>query len=735
MARLTIPDEPTSVSFTVTTAEDTFPISFSLFEKANLRVFVDLEELDQSDFTFSGTLLEGGGYEGGTVVLNDAVENTTVRIKRRVKPIRTDNFAPAGNVPVRAVDMAMNRLVAQQQDIVNMVGDLDVEGLEQASADAIEAAGAAEAARDQVLEESASLLKKDGSNIPPATVADPSGALALRTAQNLFFVTPEDFGAVPDDPATDNSAAIARAEAFLAALPYRGELRFADGRDYYFKSTLNMNRPAGVWRGSLTRLIYNGASTTTDLVVFGSTAAINVATELKDALMQGFQILSVTQMTGGTALRARKAVESNFQDVELQTQRGYETLGNNLWHGFWLEWGSTVAISGIAYVCQGDAIRVNGAPAGYSGGKSDLFINVNKISGAQVGLHLGGAFGGVYCSPDTTFISNTIHLLEDNKINNVEFSWGAEANREFFADGSVFDFTADNPDFAPGSGGANIQIDGPGECLFTFSGCWIAGGKGANVWIKSTSGAKVNFTGCRFFDAQPHATNGLLGDGVLVDGTSAFVNITGGSIHGYRGYGINPRTNGHGVMWNGMLIYSGEPGSQPINRTTTTNAIADFGNIRARSLQSLGNVTIADGQALFIGTSAMGFYTTGTIRYHEFNPNAFISYATTDPEYTFALPGSPNALKLHPAGLSLLGQPYIAWKVVSGTTSAGGAGSAVHGIPSLPARVMVAQAHVTETGGDTTPYQMKTDGTSLGFSGASPNRPWKGFVIYLRDAM
>lgn len=579
-------------------------------------------------------------------------------------------------------------------------------------------------------------LDISGANIPPPSEVAPSGALALRQSQNLFFVTPEDFGGVADDPDTDNSVAIGRAETFLAALPYRGELRFADGRDYYFKSTLNMNRPAGVWRGSLTRLIYNGTSTTVDLVVFGATGAINTATELKDALMQGFQILSVTKMTAGTALRARKTIECHFPEVELQTQRGFETLGNNLWHGFWLEWGATVSISGIAYVCQGEGIRVNGAPSGYSGGKSDLFINVNKVSGAQVGLHVGGAFGGVYCSPHTTFIANTVHLLENNSINSVEFAWGAEANREVFAEGTVFDFTASAPDYAANTGGANIQIEGPGECLFTFSGCWIAGGYGANVWVRSTSSAKVNLTGCRFFIAQPFnafSGNALEGHSLAVAGVGAFVNVTGGSMHAYTKYGIYASSDGHGVTWNGVLIYSGEAGSEPVFRTTTTNAIGDYGNVRARTVESLGDAVVRG--SLFVGTAQQAFYTTGNTRYHEFNANAFISYNTTDPQYQWALSGTADAMNLHPGGLSLLGSPHIAFKYVSGTTNGSGVGSAAHGIASLPARVVMAQAHVTEAGGDTKPFQMNTDGTNVGFTGATASRPWKGWIVYLRDAV
>ncbi len=64
MARLTIPDEQTFATFTVVTSTSAFPITFSLFAKADLTVLVDDVALEQSDFTFAGTLLEGGGWGG-----------------------------------------------------------------------------------------------------------------------------------------------------------------------------------------------------------------------------------------------------------------------------------------------------------------------------------------------------------------------------------------------------------------------------------------------------------------------------------------------------------------------------------------------------------------------------------------------------------------------------------------------------------------------------------------------
>lgn len=125
MARLTIPDEPTSVDFTVTTAQSAFPISFALFDKADLKVAAGGVNIPQSGFTFAGTRLEGGGYKGGIVTLNDPVANTTVRVWRRIRPVRPSNFASQTSVPVRSVDMELNKVVAQQQDVMEALRDVE----------------------------------------------------------------------------------------------------------------------------------------------------------------------------------------------------------------------------------------------------------------------------------------------------------------------------------------------------------------------------------------------------------------------------------------------------------------------------------------------------------------------------------------------------------------------------------------------------------------------------------
>lgn len=126
MARLTIPDEQTFATFTAT-AQTVFPISFALLSgKADLRVSIDGAELNQSDFTFAGSLLDGGGYQGGSVTLNSAATGS-VRVWRDTRPQRGSNFAPSNTVPVGSVDQALNRLTVQQQDLSQRQSELTVQ--------------------------------------------------------------------------------------------------------------------------------------------------------------------------------------------------------------------------------------------------------------------------------------------------------------------------------------------------------------------------------------------------------------------------------------------------------------------------------------------------------------------------------------------------------------------------------------------------------------------------------
>lgn len=133
MVQLIIPDEATSQTYTVTSAQSVFPFTFAVFTKADLHFKVGSTELLQSDFTLTGTLLDGGGYQGGTITLNTPVSGVTCQVWRETLTARTTNFTPAGQVPVRDMDVALNRLVAmaqdQRRDIISAGGGAGVSGV------------------------------------------------------------------------------------------------------------------------------------------------------------------------------------------------------------------------------------------------------------------------------------------------------------------------------------------------------------------------------------------------------------------------------------------------------------------------------------------------------------------------------------------------------------------------------------------------------------------------------
>jgi hypothetical protein len=197
MARLTIPDEQTFATFTVTTSTTVFPITFSLFAKADLTVKVAGVALEQSAFTFTGTLLEGGGYDGGTVTLNTAVDDVTVRIERNVTPARTSNFAPASTTPVQSVDQALNRQMAISQDHKRRIDSTDaaVAAVATDAATASSAADRAEAAEAavQAIFDVAGEVQSSAS-VTFLDAGTGSVAQALQTYLRGFPVRPQNYG-------------------------------------------------------------------------------------------------------------------------------------------------------------------------------------------------------------------------------------------------------------------------------------------------------------------------------------------------------------------------------------------------------------------------------------------------------------------------------------------------------------------------------------------------------------
>jgi hypothetical protein len=118
MARLIIPDQNTTIVRTAGVDQFAYLFTFAVFGKTDLKVSVNGVQIAQSEFTLSGTLLDTGGYQGGTVnLVTPPTAGSTVIIWRDIDPQRSTNFAPAASVPVSSIDSALNLNMAILQDL------------------------------------------------------------------------------------------------------------------------------------------------------------------------------------------------------------------------------------------------------------------------------------------------------------------------------------------------------------------------------------------------------------------------------------------------------------------------------------------------------------------------------------------------------------------------------------------------------------------------------------------
>lgn len=495
-------------------------------------------------------------------------------------------------------------------------------------------------------------LDISGANIPPPSEVAPSGALALRQSQNLFFVTPEDFGGVSNDDTFDNSIAITRAEDYLKALPEGGALVFGEGRDYYFKSTIGGARNRLVWRGSRTRLIYNGASTTTDLLVFGD--GINA---YREQSVSGVELCSLTNMTAGSGVRTPFAVRSDFDFDNINGQDWYEANGNTLYHGFWAEKVDNVRVVANAINAKADGFRVNGALG--DGPKADCWLMVGKIGGAAVGVRMGGGFGGLYITPNTTMISNDVNMIIDQTLT-------AEGNRELFATGAIFD-VAEGGDL---EADANVIINDPGGLRINFTGCWFSAGQSHGIWVKAHLGI-MTISGCRIIQ--------MVGDGFRTSqADSGFTLISGCQITNNGGWGIN------GLVDNYALSH----GANEIGGNTE-GEVNPAKIVRAASMTMNGAgkyLGIVEGVQFQLDANSAWRFVLGNPRFQS-DIGDYYGFDRTLNKHSWAI-GGQEALTAKPGYVSMIDSGYFATATrLTGTANGSGLVLVNHSDASLPRKI------------------------------------------------
>jgi hypothetical protein len=308
----------------------------------------------------------------------------------------------------------------------------------------------------------------------------------------------------------DDTAAI-RAAVAAAAREDR-PLYFPAGT-YRFSSTITVTQQRAAWFGAghkQTVLLYAGASTTNDLIVFG-----DGVDQIIGCQIEGFRIRSSTTMTAGCALRLRKFCRSIMRGVVADGQDGDKKLCHGIYfeevdHVVCRDFETSVQQTGVA-VCGGVGVAA----------KADLYLSGFKISGGTVGLHIGGAFGGIYCD-HFDIIVNAVNVKIDEALRN-------EVNREVFFGNGAIDSALTGP---------NVLINSPsqGNCWYQFNGTWVATSAGTGIRVQAANSQKVLVAGGRHYNNA--------GDAIRIEDARCVALVTGNSITTNRGYGINPAVGG-----------------------------------------------------------------------------------------------------------------------------------------------------------------------------------------------
>lgn len=320
-----------------------------------------------------------------------------------------------------------------------------------------------------------------------ANLSDINETHARSYEQGSFTLKLEEFGARCDGK-TDDTQAITR---WLSAVdPHGNSILVARPGRCVFTRALSL--PAGgasniSLRGAgpySTVFVYAGKADDIDLLTIGDGRSAYTQFSIGD-----FSLTSTTPMIAGSALHLRGLQRSLVSNIIIDGQEGT----GNFWNGIWFDGIDSIVTSGQNYAtAKRDAVRVNGLK---DLGMADLTLSGWKISPPngqisnknQVGLHIGGGFGGLYCTGGTDIIGNGTNVVIDKTLN---FSL---PNREAAFDGMcAIDSSAFGPGLALNEVGGNNYL--------SFSGSWIASShtdgifiaRGATGWISYTGGTIYN---------------------------------------------------------------------------------------------------------------------------------------------------------------------------------------------------------------------------------------------------
>jgi len=309
-----------------------------------------------------------------------------------------------------------------------------------------------------------------------------------------------DFGAVGDGKADDTNAV----QKWLAALT-PGTRGYAPAGVYVIQSPLKSTTPRISIVGDgpyQTVFAYAGTDTNADIFTIQDVVNWHIS---------GLRITAFTKMSGGVSLHLKNFCRSMIDQVVIDGQDG----NNNLWNGIWFDAVDMVTYRNFDIVAQNDAVMVNGGLG--SQPKADLMLQQGKIGGSQVGLLVGGAFGGL-CVDQIDIIANGRNVVIDNSL-------AHEGNRELFFGPTAMIDSAKT--------GASITLAdtlASSASWLEFSGTWIASGITDGFSIAPDVNWTVQFTGGNIFNFDR--------DGIHNESKNIHLICNGTIIRNNRGYGV-----------------------------------------------------------------------------------------------------------------------------------------------------------------------------------------------------
>ena len=354
--------------------------------------------------------------------------------------------------------------------------------------------------------------------------------------------------AVKCDGVTDDTAAI---NAITSNLPSNTEVIFPPGK-CMFSATLIWRTNASTIIGSgrsATQFVYNGSSTTNDLI-FSSSPTPGSAL----AMVGDFTILSQTTMTAGAALHMQLGNTTKVENIVTGSFNGTNTL----WNGLWIDQPNVFFLDGFYLTdAQNDNLDISAMGIG-TGNQYGVYVDNGKIGGGAVGIHIGGGMDNMSFE-NMEVTSNVINVLDDNAIEpfkNQEIYFGKTVTTDM---AGTYDYYINDTD-ADQSNYCIIEIDGP-----------VTDAKGNDdIDINAAPTCNIEI-------GSPWITSAAR-DGIRISDASAYVSISSNTfIYNNHNYGMNATVPYTHLLSMGTLYANGANG--PADGLQTSSFIDSSGTL------------------------------------------------------------------------------------------------------------------------------------------------------------